>query len=218
MEVNVRISGASGCDGQTLDGGAAVEQAEIHRRALVQLGEVLPGSGRVAVGFPAAAAGEVAALIFDKAHHIGEGVAQKYADLMGKISLTAEPPGQLPQQRRIVVRLLGKVVPLAAQEVPHLRLGQQDAQPALTVDVHEILVRPHTALEDADAEAFFVQLLIPAADAAGKVCAVSGLIAEESRRLQASQFVAEHGDQVCPAKWQPGAETLKPSLDLVGML
>ena len=38
------------------------------------------------------------------------------------------------------------------------------------------------------------------------------------RRLQASQFVAEHGDQVCPAKWQPGEETLKPSLDLVGML
>ena len=38
------------------------------------------------------------------------------------------------------------------------------------------------------------------------------------RRLQASQFVAEHGDQVCPAKWQPGAETLKPSLDLVGAL
>lgn len=38
------------------------------------------------------------------------------------------------------------------------------------------------------------------------------------RRVQASQFVAEHGDQVCPAKWQPGAATLKPSLDLVGLL
>ena len=38
------------------------------------------------------------------------------------------------------------------------------------------------------------------------------------RKLQALQFVAEHGDEVCPAKWQPGAETLKPSLDLVGML
>ena len=38
------------------------------------------------------------------------------------------------------------------------------------------------------------------------------------RKVQALQFVAEHGDQVCPAKWQPGAETLKPSLDLVGML
>ena len=38
------------------------------------------------------------------------------------------------------------------------------------------------------------------------------------RKLQALQFVHEHGDEVCPAKWQPGAETLKPSLDLVGML
>ena len=38
------------------------------------------------------------------------------------------------------------------------------------------------------------------------------------RKLQACQFVYEHGDEVCPAKWQPGAETLKPSLDLVGML
>ncbi|MCD8325189.1 MAG: peroxiredoxin [Lachnospiraceae bacterium] len=38
------------------------------------------------------------------------------------------------------------------------------------------------------------------------------------RRVKASQFVAEHGDQVCPAKWQPGDKTLKPSLNLVGML
>ena len=38
------------------------------------------------------------------------------------------------------------------------------------------------------------------------------------RKVQALQFVAEHGDEVCPAKWQPGAETLKPSLDLVGLL
>jgi len=38
------------------------------------------------------------------------------------------------------------------------------------------------------------------------------------RKLQACQFVYTHGDEVCPAKWQPGAETLKPSLDLVGQL
>ena len=38
------------------------------------------------------------------------------------------------------------------------------------------------------------------------------------RKVEASQFVAEHGDQVCPAKWQPGAETLKPSFDLVGAI
>ncbi len=38
------------------------------------------------------------------------------------------------------------------------------------------------------------------------------------RKVQAAQFVAEHGDQVCPAKWRPGAETLRPSLNLVGKL
>ena len=38
------------------------------------------------------------------------------------------------------------------------------------------------------------------------------------RKVQAAQFVEEHGDQVCPARWQPGDETLMPSLDLVGML
>jgi len=38
------------------------------------------------------------------------------------------------------------------------------------------------------------------------------------RRVQASQFVHEHGDQVCPANWTPGEETIEPSLDLVGQL
>lgn len=38
------------------------------------------------------------------------------------------------------------------------------------------------------------------------------------RRVQACQFVHEHGDEVCPASWKPGGETLKPSLDLVGRL
>ena len=38
------------------------------------------------------------------------------------------------------------------------------------------------------------------------------------RKLRACKFVYEHDDEVCPAKWQPGAETLKPSLDLVGLL
>ena len=42
--------------------------------------------------------------------------------------------------------------------------------------------------------------------------------AELLRKVQAAQFVAAHGDEVCPAKWQPGAETLKPSLDLVGLI
>lgn len=38
------------------------------------------------------------------------------------------------------------------------------------------------------------------------------------RKVQACQFVHEHGDEVCPANWKPGEQTLKPSLDLVGQL
>ena len=46
-----------------------------------------------------------------------------------------------------------------------------------------------------------------------------GRNADELLRLvQAAQFVREHGDEVCPAKWEPGAETLKPGIDLVGQL
>ena len=38
------------------------------------------------------------------------------------------------------------------------------------------------------------------------------------RKVQALQFVAKHGDEVCPARWKPGEKTLKPSFDLVGKL
>ncbi len=38
------------------------------------------------------------------------------------------------------------------------------------------------------------------------------------RKLEAAQFVAEHGDQVCPARWRRGEKTLKPGIDLVGKI
>ncbi len=38
------------------------------------------------------------------------------------------------------------------------------------------------------------------------------------RKVQAAQYVAAHPGEVCPAKWQPGAKTLAPSLDLVGKI
>ncbi|AMC33256.1 alkyl hydroperoxide reductase subunit C [Janthinobacterium sp. B9-8] len=42
--------------------------------------------------------------------------------------------------------------------------------------------------------------------------------AELMRKVQAAQYIAKHPGEVCPAKWQPGAETLAPSLDLVGKI
>jgi peroxiredoxin (alkyl hydroperoxide reductase subunit C) len=38
------------------------------------------------------------------------------------------------------------------------------------------------------------------------------------RKVKAAQYVAAHPGEVCPAKWEQGAETLKPSLDLVGKI
>jgi peroxiredoxin (alkyl hydroperoxide reductase subunit C) len=38
------------------------------------------------------------------------------------------------------------------------------------------------------------------------------------RKVEAAQFVATHKDEVCPAKWKKGDETLKPSIDLVGKI
>ena len=38
------------------------------------------------------------------------------------------------------------------------------------------------------------------------------------RKIKAAQYVRAHPGQVCPAKWEEGAETLAPSLDLVGKI
>jgi len=38
------------------------------------------------------------------------------------------------------------------------------------------------------------------------------------RKIKAAQFVREHGGNVCPASWEPGDETLKPGLNMVGKI
>ncbi len=42
--------------------------------------------------------------------------------------------------------------------------------------------------------------------------------AELVRKVKAAQYVRNHPGEVCPAKWEEGAETLAPSLDLVGKI
>jgi peroxiredoxin len=48
--------------------------------------------------------------------------------------------------------------------------------------------------------------------------AIARDVSETLRKLKAAQFVAANPGQVCPAKWNEGAKTLKPSLDLVGKI
>lgn len=38
------------------------------------------------------------------------------------------------------------------------------------------------------------------------------------RKVKAAQYIAANPNEVCPAKWSPGAKTLKPGLDLVGKI
>ncbi|MFT5359628.1 MAG: peroxiredoxin [Candidatus Paceibacteria bacterium] len=38
------------------------------------------------------------------------------------------------------------------------------------------------------------------------------------RKLRAAKFVAENDGLVCPASWEPGADTLKPGEDLIGKI
>lgn len=46
-----------------------------------------------------------------------------------------------------------------------------------------------------------------------------GRVASELlRKVKAAQYIAANPGEVCPAKWEEGAETLKPSLDLVGKI
>ena len=48
--------------------------------------------------------------------------------------------------------------------------------------------------------------------------AIARDVTETLRKVKAAKYVAEHPNEVCPAKWKEGDKTLKPSLDLVGKI
>jgi peroxiredoxin (alkyl hydroperoxide reductase subunit C) len=48
--------------------------------------------------------------------------------------------------------------------------------------------------------------------------AIARDVKETLRKLKAAQYVAKNPGQVCPARWNEGAPTLTPSLDLVGKI
>ncbi len=48
--------------------------------------------------------------------------------------------------------------------------------------------------------------------------AIARDVKETLRKLKAAKYVANNPGQVCPAKWNEGAPTLTPSLDLVGKI
>ena len=57
-----------------------------------------------------------------------------------------------------------------------------------------------------------VQILDVTAEGVGRNAA------ELLRKVKAAIYVREHPNEVCPAKWEEGADTLAPSLELVGKI
>ena len=53
---------------------------------------------RIAIGFPKSTAGKILPMVFDKSNDILERVAQKYADLMGKLRLCLQTVSKMCQQ------------------------------------------------------------------------------------------------------------------------
>ncbi|MEP7187406.1 MAG: alkyl hydroperoxide reductase subunit C [Rhodanobacter sp.] len=48
--------------------------------------------------------------------------------------------------------------------------------------------------------------------------AIARDVSETLRKLKAAQYVAAHPNEVCPAKWKEGENTIAPSLHLVGKI
>jgi len=93
---------------------------------------------------------------------------------------------------------------------------------AMLGDPAHVLCRDFDVLIEADGLAERGSFVI---DPEGKIVAYEvnggsvGRSAQELlRRVEASQYVATHDSEACPANWKPGAATLEPSIDLVGAL
>ena len=99
----------------------------------------------------------------------------------------------------------------AISKLEYIMIGDQSHQISLGFDVldDQGLSQRGTFIIDPDG---IVQALEINSDGIGRNAAI--LV----DKIRAAQYVRTHPGEVCPAKWKEGAETLKPSLDLVGKI
>ena len=99
----------------------------------------------------------------------------------------------------------------AISKLEYIMIGDPSHQISLGFDVldDQGLAQRGTFIIDPDG---IVQALEINADGIGRNAAI--LV----DKIRAAQYVRTHPGEVCPAKWKEGAETLKPSLDLVGKI
>ena len=123
-------------------------------------------------------------MVFDKAHHVLQGIAQKHADFMGKFPLQAQPPGQLPQQ---ALAVLIRLIPLPCQKGAVGWLREDRPEPSGPVQVDQTSTRLRTVFQDPDGDAVRGQLLGPAGRGLPGLLFVSALLPEQTGRLHTRQ-------------------------------
>ena len=97
-------------------------------------------------------------------------------------------------------------------KIEYFMVGDQTTQLAQSFDVlrdGQGLADRGTFLVDPDG---VIQYLEIAPEGVGRSAV------ELLRKVKAAQYVREHPNEVCPAKWEEGDDTLAPSLDLVGKI
>ena len=111
---------------------------------------------------------------------------------------------------------------LAWIQTPRNQGGLGDIAYPLVADLKKEIATAYNVLDD-EAGVALRGLFIIDPDGILKTAEIHDLgigrsAAEALRKLEAACFVREHGDQVCPANWTPGADTLTPGLDMVGKI
>ena len=106
---------------------------------------------------------------------------------MRELCFTAQPPGQLPQQRLAVSRSSGELITFLRQKAADIFIRKHFPQTALAVNIDQIPVGACASLEHPDPKAFFAQPFVPAPHPLCEVFAVPRLIAEQPGSFQSGQ-------------------------------
>ena len=119
----------------------------------------------------------------DEPDDIRQRIAQKNADLMREILLTAEPLGQLCQQ---LARCAGGVA-LPCQKCQRAVVGQQLCHPRGAVDIDKDGPCARTLLEHLHSDPAGGQLRVPCSRHSSGILSGSGLVTKETGGLETCQ-------------------------------
>ena len=168
------------------------------------------------------------ALVTGAAQGIGRGIALRLAKDgadIAQVDLNLEKLGEVAEE----IKALGAEVYAVSTDTHFVHKAWADASPAIAKVKYPMLgdgtgkiTRGFNVMIEEDNAALRGTFLVDP-DGKIKVAEIHDLGIGRSakdliRKIQAAQYVRDNDGEVCPAAWEKGKETLKPSLDLVGKI